>query len=417
MKRSIYHTIQDILFQKNGSIVLYGPPATGKSYLLRCLSEDSQMKNYIYCDLNVDVEFRTGLTASLSNGSSISSFLTEYFNLAPEYVKDTLYFLMDGTECLKSDIKLLLQRETPLHFALTTSRIDYFGQNMQEWTNRHSFIKVSSMTFYEFLDAVDENDTGYTEILSAHYTNRKPIPGLIEDEIMELFHDYLMVGGYPEAVLCYLKNRTNLSEIRSKHEQLFATTVYRYTNFLPDGLSALRIHQLFQYIRDYAADYKGKFAPGHIRRGAQQKEYMPELEYLFQNGILIPMYQNDTLYRFEICDCGLLRYLANDYHLFYTLDQQELLPEYFYQNYLCHVLFHNDKKITLMRSDSNSYSPYYDDKTCILLLKNHSEISLHKSIPFQDDLNRIFLRLLDRKIPLKNGDHNISYCYLEETQF
>ncbi len=416
MNRDLEQTIKELLLQKQ-PIILYGPPSVGKSYLLRSISENGPVKNYILCDLNIDKDFREYFIRSLDNGDCLTKIISVYLNLNLDYVQKSLLFLMDGIECLRDKIQLFMKGELPTYFVAATSRIDYLSNFVQEHTSYSKFIKVSTFSFYEFLDAIGGDESSYSDILKAHYSNHKPIPNIIETEIMELFHDYLMVGGYPEAIQRYKEHRTNLTEIRKIHEQIYATTLLRYTNDIPDGISTVRIIQLYDYISQYASDSKSRFMPGHIRRGAQTKEFIDEITFLSDNGALIPVYRNGELYRFEPGDCGIQRYIVNDYDYFYKLDGNDLLPDYFYQNYLYHFLFGKGLKITLLKSDSDCYSPYYSDRICILLLKNNSEINRRKTLSSECNFSGSYIRIYDKAMNPNFDDHNISYYYLEQTQF
>jgi predicted AAA+ superfamily ATPase len=421
MKRYCYEKIRDSFLNRKKRVLLYGPPYTGKSFLLRALSEEENVKNYILIDLRIDRDFTEGLLDSLNNGRSLCDFACTFFGMKPEYVREKLFLFLDGLEPLGNAVNNLFSMELPEHFAATTSRIDRFGIFGDECTDTLEWIKVRGFSFYEFLDAVSEwgdGETSYAEVLRAHYKNQKPIPEMLEEEIRELFHDYMMVGGYPEAVMQYCRNRTDLSGIRQIQEQLFAGTKMRYKNDVPEEISETKLTQLFEYIGNYAKDNRGAFHPGHIRRGALTKDYVSEIDYLTSNLILHTVYEAGKFHRFEISDCGMLRYLAGDYDVFYKTDNREILPEYFYQNYVFHVLAERDYRINIQRNSRSDYLCYTNGT----LGFRHSGAGRNVSSRNKDVQNtskdepKIY-NLIDRKITQKNADHNIQYYFLEQTQF
>lgn len=419
MKRYSYETIRDSFLNRQKRLLLYGPPYTGKSFLLRALSEEESVKNYILIDLRIDRDFTDGLLQSLQEGRSLCDYACRFFGMQPDYVSERLFLFLDGLEPLGDAVNELFSMDLPKHFAATTSRIDRFRILREKCTDTLQWIKVRGFSFYEFLDAVsDEGETSYAEILRAHYENQKPIPDMLEEEIRELFHDYMMVGGYPEAVMQYHQNRTDLTGIRQIQEQLFSGTWMRYRKDLPEGISETKLMQLFEYIGNYAKDNRGAFHPGHIRRGAMAKDYEAEIDYLVKNLVLTPVYENDKLYRFEISDCGMLRYLAGDYDVFYKTDNREILPEYFYQNYVYHVLSERDYRISIQKNSRSDYLCYTDGTIGFRHSGTGRTVSgTEKNISETTDCPNRIHYLTDRKYTSKKADHNIQYYFLEQTQF
>jgi len=216
----------------------------------------------------------------------------------------------------------------------------------------------------------------------------------------------------------YCRNRTDLSGIRQIQELLFAGTKMRYMNDIPEGISETRLSQLFEYIGNYAKDNRGAFHAGHIRRGALAKDYASEIDYLTDNLILHSVYETDKFHRFEISDCGMLRYLAGDYDCFYKTDNRDILPEYFYQNYVFHVLSERDYRINIQKNSRSDYLCYTDG---IIGFRHsgagRSVLNGSQTTPEPANSEPKIYNLIDRKITQKNANHNIQYYFLEQTQF
>lgn len=419
MIRHRYPEIKRRFSENQERLLLYGPPYTGKSFLLQSLTKEEGVKNYILCDLHIDRDFTDGLLKAISEGESLCHFAAGFFRLKEEYVRDRLFLFLDGLEPLGEAAETLLKGDLPRHFAATTSRIDYIDFLRDKCTDNVHTVKVRGFSFYEFLDAISETeDVSYTEILRAHYKNKKPIPDMLDEELRELFHDYLMTGGYPDTIMQYKNNRTGLSEIRRVQEAVYAASVMRYKTDPPKGISSVKLDQVLGYIADYAPDCRGAFHPGHLRRGATAREYISELQYLFDNLFLIPVYMGDTLYRFELSDCGLTRYLCNDYDSFYKTDNRDMLPEYFYQNYLYHVLTERGLRITVQKNGRSDYLCYTNG---IFGLRHLGANRKRAEADFTADntthvLQKV-MQLTNRKTDGKSSDHNIQYYFLEQTQF
>ena len=421
MKRQLEPEIQERFFVKNERLLLYGLPGVGKTHLLRSLQNDKLMKSYVLCDLTIDRELTAGIKKTLRESESLCVFLAGYFGMQEEYVRETLSVFMDGLENLGEDSSGLITADLPKHFAATTSKIDAFGIFHNSPSTMLSFIKVSPFSFYEFLGAIEEkNDIAYTGFLGLYKDSETGMPEHLAVMLRELLHDYMLTGGFPDVIVHYQKNRNDLSEIRRVQGNIYASVMFRYLNGLPDHLSEIKIKQILDYIRQYAGDNRGRFHPGHIRRGAVLRDFEAEIAYLCNIGLLIPVYDSDgLLYRFELCDCGLNRYLCNDYDMFYRLGFRESLPEYFYQNYLYIVLNLLGKKITARKTDRSRYLCYTDGTKGF---RHSSTNRMFSGYGFTGDeegtLNAVEVyQLIDRPDNGKTTDHNIQYFSLEQTQF
>ena len=421
MKRFLESEIRERFFTKNERLLLYGLPCVGKTQLLRTLQNDRQMKSYVLCDLTIDRELTSGIRKTLREKASLCGFLAGYFGMKEDYVRDTLSVFMDGLEYLEDDAAYLHSADLPRHFAATTSRIDVFDIFRDSLSTMLSYVKVSPFSFYEFLEAVEEkNDIAYTGFLRLYKNSENGMPEHLAVMLRELLHDYMLTGGFPDAIEQYRKNRNDLSEIRRVQGNIYASVVFRILNCLPDHLSEVKVRQLLDYVRQYAGDNRGKFHPGHIRRGAVYSEFEAEINYLCSIGLMIPVYDSEgAFYRFELCDCGLNRYLCNDYDLFFRLSFRESLPEYFYQNYFYTVLNARGKKISILKSDRSRYLCYTDGTKGFRHSATNRTPSDYPSEGEEDGTAKPFTvyQLIDRPANEKTADHNIQYFSLEQTQF
>ncbi|MBO4324111.1 MAG: ATP-binding protein [Lachnospiraceae bacterium] len=419
MNRYVYSTIEEQVFERKVPVILFGPPGIGKTGLLKQLQESGRSRSYVMIHPAIDRDFTEGLRKACDEGQSLCGYLSSFFGFDPDTVRNKMLVLIDGLEPLYERVSALFQRELPAYFAATTSRIEYFEIFRNNQTSTLEFVKVSGFSFYDFLEAVTPEDgIRYTDLLRAHYRNGNPFPELIEEEIRELFHDYLLTGGYPEAILQYNRNRTDLSEIRRVHGQLYSSVLMRYLNNLPEGLSPVKTLQLLNYIRDYAGDCRGQFHPGHIRRGAQEREFRKELEYLCENGVLIPVYRNGQFYRYEMADFGLLHYVANDYDTFYKLDNHENLPEYLYQSYFYHEILRRNLPVNIVKEGRSTYLCYTNGTTGFQhFSRGKRAVTVASDESSACGIPSCIKYLTDRKNPGEKSDHNIQYYFLEQTQF
>ncbi len=426
MERNLTSDILHTLQTTKQKIIIYGLPCVGKTYLLQELAKKYR-GSYISCDLITDRDFYRALQEHIEqckeclnngkNAKGLDSFLCEFLHLSPQDLSQTL-IIFDGLECLKEDIVPLLQTSLPDKFLAATARADYLTQLPMPLMDPPliRLVPLCPLSFQEFLEATGHH--WYRTIIQEHVHRSEALPELICNELQELFHDYLLVGGFPGAVLGYCNNRTDLSAIRSIHNMIFSCIWYRIANDLPEYLSMQRIEQIIQYIRRYSDAYAQPFRPAYIRKGTALNDYIDEIHFLVQLGLLLPVYmQNGDLYRFEPTDCGMLRYLCNDYDMFYVLDEESGgLPVAMYQNYLYITLHTNEYSITPWRYSRNFYAPYFSKSEQLVILTEEPPIRSRTISTLREVEEHVTIWQLNHGETItKNADHNIQYFAFEET--
>ncbi len=413
--------------------VLYGISCCGKSFLLRALAEQSNT-NYLLIDLTTDRELRTLLFDSLSDIStrSVVDVLCEAYGLPADRVRST-FLLIDGCELLGERFCRFFERELPYRSAYATNRPDLILNRIELNFSKDSpvmFHRIRPMQFTEFLTAIGHSD--YCDVIRAFVRDKKPIPAILADDLTELYYDYMMTGGFPQAIRSYMESKADLSELRHAHESVFSVIKSRMIQ--PDIpysqlISETRLLQLITYYRENGKEWIDGFRPGTIRRGLSRSNFENEHQLLCEAGLLIPVYTHsvditaveretaglpageDCGVHYEIADQGLARFLLNDYESFYNLDESQL-PYYMLLNSLyCDCDRHNIQ-ICRERTGRNTIIP-------LILPKKNICVTIdvpgkRRSAKTQSEEHEKYI-LTNRNKESKHGDHNIMWFALNET--
>ena len=448
-KRDIVNEISSFLSYNNHCVaVLHGLPCIGKSTILQQIAE-ARGSGYILADLATDREFRSVMSEALSaqvpsstsreqsslQKTSLLSVLSDFFGLPEETMRNTL-LIFDGAEHLGPEIRKLFNSSLPDRCLIATDRADYLSS--EEGTNTYfdnrvvQFFSVRSMTFSEFLSAIDHED--YRDIIRARVLDNKAIPRILRQELSELFNDYILIGGFPQAVSQYVSERTNIPALRAIHRQIYATIQSTLSDHrLPysDSISPIRLQQIFDYLQESAEDYPLAFHPGRIRRGLSMSNFKAELRYLECNGLLAPVYisgaemtkLDESEDNSENCipvitDTGLQRLIGNDYDILFT--EQDSLPSYVLQRALYAICFNNyiasrcvelsrDRIIPLMIESMN---------TAFVIVSNRTRKSRIAEEFLRNNNTLQCLHIADdsgRNEAPETADHNIMWFELDET--
>jgi predicted AAA+ superfamily ATPase len=198
-----WKTVRDMnnLHSPSRSTVLHleGPRRSGKTYLAMKFGAECY-KRILYIDMSIDrnVDFIKRYTDVLENltGSDHWPRLFTAYDKSFVDSPDTLVIIdeVQNSSYMFSSISEL--RSCKFHCLMIG--ITFGLKGFYQPANDATRIEVSTLSFQEFLDNADELDK-YNSL--DFFGKSKPS---WYDDIQRLYADYLVVGGYPDAVLLYL---------------------------------------------------------------------------------------------------------------------------------------------------------------------------------------------------------------------
>lgn len=204
----IYRTLlSDLTRWKNDSLrkplILKGARQVGKTTLVHLFSKEFDQYIYINLEKKEDREpfqnFNT--TTDLINTISLIHGLESYKSKTtllfideiqeiPEIINELRYFYEDNPELFVIAAGSLLDMALDTTIKIPVGRVLY--------------LQVRPFSFQEFLIAMGENK-------SLQEINLIPLHEYAHSHILKLFHTYALIGGMPEIVTNYAKNRDILS--------------------------------------------------------------------------------------------------------------------------------------------------------------------------------------------------------------
>ena len=148
--------------------------------------------------------------------------------------------------------------------------------------------EMYGMDFEEFLWAVGVDDLNINEILE-HLTSMSPFSEIEMDKYMDLFTDYVIVGGMPNVVKNYVlnKNFQGISELQKDIIDGYKDDARKYI----EGLDQTKIINTFNSIPAQLAKDNKKFQYSKISSSARSREYIGVIEWLNDVGIINICYQ------------------------------------------------------------------------------------------------------------------------------
>lgn len=255
-----------------------------------------------------------------NDGFEVDSILKNISLLNPGYKfvpGDTIFFFDELQACPNC--------ATSLKFFKLDGRFDVIcsgslmGINYKEIESNSVGYKedyeMHSMDFEEFLWA-----KGYSgEFVDALYKNMlevQPLASLQMEVVMDLFFDYVIVGGMPEVVSTYIGNK-NFSGTLSIQKQLLKDYEEDITKYV-EGLDKAKVKAVYNHISTFLAKENKRFQITKIAKNARNRDYIGCVEWLADAGIVnlcyclsqpeLPLKGNydPKLYKIYFKDTGLL---------------------------------------------------------------------------------------------------------------
>lgn len=213
----------DLICWKNRNdfkpLIIRGARQVGKSYVVRELGK-SHFDNLIEINFERNPEI-----ANLFSHSDPFRILKsiEALNGIKIVFGKTLLFLdeIQAAPEILSKLRWFAEEIPELHIIAAGSLLDFaiLQHEVSMPVGRVSFLFIEPMSFLEFLDAIDEKSIRLfletTEIADG-------IDEVIHQKIMDLFKQYVIVGGMPAAVNAYLQSNSFLASAEIQSNLLIA---------------------------------------------------------------------------------------------------------------------------------------------------------------------------------------------------
>ena len=145
-----------------------------------------------------------------------------------------------------------------------------------------TLVEMYPLDFEEFLWA-NGIGTNVIETVLACFENETVVPEGIHKAMMELLYRYIIVGGLPEVVNCYLDTK-NVELIYEKQRTLIAEYEEDMVKYAEDS-DKPNIRECFESIPRQLAKENKKFQYSVVKKGGRASQYSGSLQWLEDAGI------------------------------------------------------------------------------------------------------------------------------------
>lgn len=356
MERYLY---QNLLEWKKNRIkmpyMLVGARQTGKTYILKEFCEKEFEKN-IYINLDSMEGIREIFEKTIIPEEIINN-IEALLNMDIDIDKTILFFdEIQVSERAISSLKYFCESEKNYKIVCAGSLL---GVKINRFKSSFPVGKVwidylYPMNFEEFLKAIGEDKLNNT--IKESYTKMEPLVEPLHKKALNLYYEYMCIGGMPIAIKEYIENGKNIVKYDDEIEDIILTSYLADMAKYTENTESIRNNKIYNSIPSQLGKENKKFKYSLVEKSARAREYEGSMEWLIAsnmilkcNGIKTPKsplkaYIEDN-FKVYLSDIGLLRKLAKISIQEIILNRNMLYKGVLAENYVAQVLYAKTREL------------------------------------------------------------------------
>ncbi|MCL2805181.1 MAG: ATP-binding protein [Treponema sp.] len=326
LKRKVYQKLLNWKNTSNGTSVLLikGARRVGKSFICEQFGKN-EYKSMIIVDFgNIAKEIKDIFENESAELDLLFAKLSAFYNTRL-YKRESLIVF--------DEVQQFPRARQLLKYLVADGRYDYIEtgsllsikQNVQDIIipSEEEEIEVYPMDFEEFLWALNDENTA--PLLLSCFEQKKPLGQVLHRKIMNDFRQYLLVGGMPQPVLEYIKDKdfSAADAVKKRILSLYRNDIAKYAGGYKNKVTAI-----FDSLPGQLSRKEKKYKLSSIGKNARLRSYEDAFMWLSDGMIVNPCFNatdpgvglamsgDHTTQKIYMADTGLLithAFKDNDY--------------------------------------------------------------------------------------------------------
>ena len=338
MKRKIYDSLLEWKNTAKGrsALLVQGARRVGKSYIVEEFAK-KEYRSYILIDFNrADDDVKGLFDHYLNDLDTLFLKLKAYYGTALHERESLIIF---------DEIQRCPRARSAIKYLVADGRYDYMETGSLISIREHvkdilipseeDTINMYPMDYEEFLTAAGEEEM--IGLIRSSFDKKQPLGQALHRKAMDLFRQYIIVGGMPQAVDRYF-NTSDRDFKAVDREKRRILTLYREDIRKHSGSYALKTEAVFDEIPSQMKNQNRHFRLSSLEKGASYEDYQDSVFWLTDAMIVNPCFNTTepniglnlnrerTLMKCYLSDTGLL--------LSHIFDEKQIVSEEIYRKIL-----------------------------------------------------------------------------------
>lgn len=293
LKRKIETYLSDWKKSDNKKpLVIKGVRQCGKTYIVKTFANDNY-ENVVYMNFILEPDKKSAFAGNLD----VETIILNLSALIPcsRFVSGKTCIILDEIQECKEARTALKSFDMDGRFDIIATGsllgVEGYGKRKDKDKNKgedsvpvgyETLVEMYPLDFEEFLWA-NGIGTNVIETVRTCFKNETVVPEGIHKAMMELLYRYIIVGGLPEVVNCYLDTK-NVELIYEKQRTLIAEYEEDMVKYAEDS-DKPHIRECFDSIPRQLAKENKKFQYSVVKKGGRASQYSGSLQWLEDAGI------------------------------------------------------------------------------------------------------------------------------------
>ncbi len=356
MERDLYKKLLEWKKQKiNIPYMLVGVRQTGKTYLLTEFCKN-EFDNYLYINLDNMEKIKEVFENTLIPEEIIKN-IEAILNVEID-VENTVIFIdeIQVSERAISSLKYFCESEKPYKIVCAGSLL---GVKINRFKSSFPVGKVwidylYPMNFSEFLKAIGENKL--LKLIEECYKNMTPMLEVTHKKALNLYYDYMCIGGMPASVIEYIENGKDVLKCNDKLQKIMITSYLADMAKYTENTESIKNNKIYNSIPVQLGKENKKFKYSLVEKSARSREYENSVDWLISSNMILkcqginipksPLKSNvEENFKLYLSDIGVLRVLSKIEKNEILLNKNMLYKGVLAENYVAEILYAKNRDL------------------------------------------------------------------------
>lgn len=173
-------------------------------------------------------------------------------------------------------------------------------------------LQMQPLTFFEFCDAAGLGAPTLDAVREC-FANCSPVPDFLHERLMDLFYEYLLVGGMPDAVNTFVED-SDLPRARSVQRAIYAAYEHDISKYVANAVERRHIKSIYEAIPNQLNAQNKRFKFTKLGENSRFAHMQTAFDWLEQAGVALPTLRvREPLYPLaEHADISSFKLFMND---------------------------------------------------------------------------------------------------------